>query len=1129
MDPRATRWIVRATVIAPILLLLLAAPASAVITRLPIGKFGSFESPQGIAVDPLNGDVYVIDAGADTVSRYDSDLNPKPFTALGSKTIDGAGKGECPAQSTDCDETPEGGFSLADSNQDQVAIDRSGNPLTEGDIYITDSGSNTLNVFSAAGKYLGRIAAHGGDPFTQLCGVGVEPGGALDIGDASAGAIYRYEPSANPPLEADLAAELEAEQPCGLAVGVQATAGALFAAAHFGPVWKLDAGGATRYQVGPSPARGPAIDAATGNLLIASGSKAYEYDASGEDEASLLGTFGAERFADAGGIGVDPNSGRAYVSYPSDGSVQVFGPPVTPPPSVVLSPHIPLSQTAVKLSGYVTPQGLETTYRFEYGSEDCAVAVCTVLPSGGAAVGSGVDPVTVTQEATGLQAGATYHYRLVAENPGGSTTSEGNIFSTLEPQPALDCPNQPRREEQGADFLPDCRAYEQVSALSAATRQGADVMTDTQRVRGATDGAALQFSTTAAAAETEGLTVTSDYLAVRNPVTGWAVHGAMPPQRSMTPIELINGEQPGYVGELSADLSKGVFLSNTLLSGEGANVSGLSNFYRRGDLLNPGAGSYELLSDATSPLEPDLQSSPMLAGASADFSRILFESPMDLTADAAGLPSGPRLYFWDSGVLRLAGVLPAAEGGGPVAAQAGRGASQERYTPHTISADGSRFTFTADIPFSQAAEGSLYIRDVGPNPNPSDDTTTKVNESERADGDPDGPQSATFWDATLDLSQIFFTSKEALTEDAPIESPAQEKLYRYSADAPQGKRLTLLSVDRNPAGGTAAQADGVIGTSADGSYVYFVSSVQLVAGAPAIATPRIFVWHEGTVREVAVIESGAEVEDILGSESWQSEASWARVTPDGTHLAFITEGNEDSDPFDHGNGCKEQASPRCLEIYVYDYESSAGPGSLQCASCPRDGSIPTADASFNALSSMQLRRGSSHMNRPLSADGRYIGFSTAQPLAPGDLNDSENAYRFDIVTGSVALVSSGRPGESARFVEASADGRDVFIATRSSLLPGDRDENVDIYDARVDGGFAAPPPPAAPCESEQDCRPAAATADAAPPASANLLSPPARLRSQPRHHAGRHRRCVRQHRGRHRSGGRCAHGRLPNR
>ena len=42
------------------------------------------------------------------------------------------------------------------------------------------------------------------------------------------------------------------------------------------------------------------------------------------------------------------------------------------------------------------------------------------------------------------------------------------------------------------------------------------------------------------------------------------------------------------------------------------------------------------------------------------------------------------------------------------------------------------------------------------------------------------------------------------------------------------------------------------------------------------------------------------------------------------------------------------------------------------------------------------------------------------------------------------------------FLDASASGDDVFFATRERLAPTDTDELVDVYDARVDGGFPAP-------------------------------------------------------------------------
>ncbi len=55
----------------------------------------------------------------------------------------------------------------------------------------------------------------------------------------------------------------------------------------------------------------------------------------------------------------------------------------------------------------------------------------------------------------------------------------------------------------------------------------------------------------------------------------------------------------------------------------------------------------------------------------------------------------------------------------------------------------------------------------------------------------------------------------------------------------------------------------------------------------------------------------------------------------------------------------------------------------------------------------------------------------------------------------------------------SADGSNIFFLTRSAMAPQDVDsEELDLYDARIDGGFLVPPPAAAPCQGEA-CRGAA--------------------------------------------------------
>lgn len=780
-------------------------------------------------------------------------------------------------------------------------------------------------------------------------------------------------------------------------------------------------------------------------------------------------------------------------------------------PQAALSSYESVSATAVRLTGYVNPGGVQTTYRFEYGPEDCALASCQKLPAGEEpAAGSGLKAVRVWQQASGLSPATTYHYRLVATSAEGVVESEAGTFSTLESAVGGGgCPNEAERQQQGAGLLPDCRAYERVSTLDPATRNGADVVLNSQATRSAVDGGALEFPASAGPEDAQSLPVSTDYLALRRPGEGWVVHGITPPQRGMTLFEMVFKMQPRYLGEFSPDLSKAVFLSNSPLSAGGENVHEALNLYLREGLRVPGAATSSLLSDAFAPIPAEPSYLPILDGTSADFSHVLFESTANLTPEATGLGPGTRLYEWVDGAVHMVGRLPASEGGAPTVAQAGRG-GKNNYTPHVISADGSRVVFTA-APFKLSGQGgNLYLREDGPTSDPLDDTIFKLNRSEKEGGDPHGPQPATFWNATPDLSQIFFTTTEALTNDATSESPESSKLYRYSPDAPEGERLTLISVDRDPEDSVTDEGTGVIGTSTNGDYVYFMGSNQLVPGGPTSKTvtraQRIYVWHDGAIHEAAELNSQTEMRRAIGSSSWQETAQWARVTPDGTHLLFLTEGTGEPGEFEHGEACPSLNSSRCIEVYLYT--ALGDPGRLQCASCPQEHAKPVADADFNARSASPLVRGDQHLNHPVSNDGRYVFFTTAQSLAPGDLNGTEDVYRFDTATGSIQPLTPGQPLMRSYFVEASPSGDDAFMVTRSSLVASDHGENADVYDARVGGGFIEAAAAAPACASEQSCRPPQAGDPLAePPASASLTSPPrARKRHRHHHHRTRHRR-----------------------
>ncbi len=93
-------------------------------------------------------------------------------------------------------------------------------------------------------------------------------------------------------------------------------------------------------------------------------------------------------------------------------------------PLATTGPASGISTGEATISGTINPEGKETAYRFEYGTntEYGTQAFGTVLPEQGVQ--------TVTLSLRGLEAGTTYHYRLVVSNPGGEATGADATFTT---------------------------------------------------------------------------------------------------------------------------------------------------------------------------------------------------------------------------------------------------------------------------------------------------------------------------------------------------------------------------------------------------------------------------------------------------------------------------------------------------------------------------------------------------------------------------------------------------------------------------------------------------------------------------------------------------------------------------
>jgi len=633
--------------------------------------------------------------------------------------------------------------------------------------------------------------------------------------------------------------------------------------------------------------------------------------------------------------------------------------------------------------------------------------------------------------------------------------------------------------------LPDHRSWELVTP---SDKNGGDVEIAGPFTRAAASGGALEFASPTGFGDARGTGIFTEYESIRTAkpgTSGWVTHGITPgPLEALSPFdEVFAAFQPRYMGMFSSDLSDGVFAStlSSPLTADSPFTESTPNIYLRKDLRTPGLGVYRLLSDCpacSAPLPGSQDDVPDFVGASADFSHVVFESVQSLTSDVPPCDPGPdgsncpsHLYEWVNGAVRLAGILPAGEGGGPAPnSQAGQGArfgavpdANAADAPGTISEDGRRVFFTVRGTHDTAS-GQLYMRQDG-------STTIRISASEKTTPDP-VPMDATSWWASPDGSKALFTTDENLV-DSDATSETAPDLYLYDADAPAAHRLTLVSIDQHPSDGIGAAVDGVMGMSDDGNYVYFVARGQLAPGGPSGGSEdRLFVWHRAgtveTVHEVGDVTGGAQF--VIGG-SWRL-AKRGYVTPDGRRAVFASPGDGSTAELPHSGSSDTCDAGECREVYVYDAAANDGTGQLTCASChPGNPDAPSATQADVFVDQLGLKGyASAVVNRPLSADGRFVFFTAGDPLVSADKNHMSDVYEFDTATGQVHLLSSGAAdSQGSFFLDASSDGRDAFFATRDRLVGWDVDQQYDVYDARVDGGMPDPPPASIPCVAD-GCR-----------------------------------------------------------
>jgi hypothetical protein len=575
------------------------------------------------------------------------------------------------------------------------------------------------------------------------------------------------------------------------------------------------------------------------------------------------------------------------------------------------------------------------------------------------------------------------------------------------------CSNEALREQEGATFLPDCRAYEQSSPIF---KNGNHIQinsvsghTVTGPVISDPSGDAVTYGSRGSFAGTEAGMPTNQYASTRGS-DGWQAFGLQPANWNGT-YPFVYGFIPGTTPDFSQQL---VVTASAVTPGA---TEGKWNAYIR----HAYTGSYELI--ATAPGYAFNSAKVNFAVPSTDGSRWLFgvnKAHLESTpapVNGEGSSDGNLYEYSTTGELKLAGVLPGG-GASPGGSWAADASSKEAFPARrSVSEDGSQVYWTSSGP-----PAPIYLYRNG--------ESTLV--TERASDS--STQSGRFWFASPDGSQAFITSDNQLTADA---SPAGYDLYRYDRES---EGLTDLTPEAAEAG-----VEGVLGISDDGSYVYFMATGDLAPGATA-GQHNIYAWHNGDIRLIATSAGGFSTNILTAMSQF-------RVSPNGGYLGFVIGGEL--------TGPNPQPNPGAEEAYLYNY----GNDTLNCASCPPG--APSGDADFQRTGSHDpdlLLKNFEGLTRNVIDDGRMF-FETPDALVPKDTNGQIDVYEYS--NGQVHLISTGQSPEFSYFGDASPTGQDVFFVTIDRLVGQDQDGLFDLYDARTNGGIAAQNPTSEPgCEGE---------------------------------------------------------------
>jgi hypothetical protein len=450
------------------LLLLTVATAHATQARIFSGAFGGEHStvpdpyplarPWSVGVDEATGDVYVTDPAnyrveefaptGDFLLMFGEKVNATAVKANGTE----AEQDLCTAESGDTCQKGVPGAAPGDFEGEAlyVAVDNSSGP-SKNDVYVGSSvedllvGENQVQKFDSTGQLIGSWGTDGQlngstiaspparlpGPFDQINGVAVDPSGNLWVygtGDEQ-GRVFEFQQNA---------AFLQ-DWPTGTFTGsgiALNSEGDAYVTIGFHETAKYAANGTRLGKITTEGVNNEAltVDAANSDLYVATSPSPFNvlrfspscrmrpFEGGCEPEES----FSSSHLAYSRGIAIDPASpGEVdpreplYVAEQERGEVAGFS--FEAVPEVLTRKASDFTSGAAMLNGTVNPSGLILNEglagcRFEWGEVAGVYGHVAECEQSAAEIGSGTIPVAVSAQISGLAAGHTYHFRLVAGN-----------------------------------------------------------------------------------------------------------------------------------------------------------------------------------------------------------------------------------------------------------------------------------------------------------------------------------------------------------------------------------------------------------------------------------------------------------------------------------------------------------------------------------------------------------------------------------------------------------------------------------------------------------------------------------------------------------------------------------------